>query len=199
MTKIFTINGGQIFGKSGGQLNKALTETDIDFAKENNFEIQITDINKAYTEKDEIEKYLWADLVIYHFPIWWMHIPFGLKEYIDRVFSADNENRMFKGDGRSSKNPAINYGTGGKMKGKKYLVCTTLNAPETAFTLPNEFFQQKSIDEGLLFAFHRMHAFIDMEPLKSFHLYGVMKDNTFEENQKLLKEYKQHLEITINL
>ena len=35
----------------------------------------------------EIEKYLWADTVIYQMPGWWMGEPWILKKYIDDVFT----------------------------------------------------------------------------------------------------------------
>ena len=35
----------------------------------------------------EIEKLLWADMLILQFPLWWFHMPAILKGWVDRVFA----------------------------------------------------------------------------------------------------------------
>lgn len=188
MTKIFVINGGQHFGHSGGKFNKTLTELDITFfTEENGFELKITDINEAYNPDEEVEKYVWADVIIYHFPVWWFSMPHKLKEYIDVVFTAGHKKGIYYSDGRKSHNPDINYGTGGSLQGRKYMVTTTWNAPETAFTLPNEFFDQKNVDEGVLFGFHKMNQFTSLEKINGIHFHDLEKNVT----QQMVDEYKE--------
>lgn len=189
--KIFIINGGQVFGHSGGRFNKTIFENTIAFFKETDgFEVRYTDINQSYNAKKEVENYVWADVVIYHTPIWWFQVPHGLKKYIDVVFTEGHQNGIYKSDGRSSSNPAINYGTGGLMQGKKYMVTSSWNAPKTAFTLPGEFFNETSVDEGVLFGFHRMNAFTGMTPLKGMHFHDVEKNADIEND---LVAYNSHL------
>ena len=99
-----------------------------------------------------------------------------------------------------AKNPAINYGTGGLLHGKRYMVSTTWNAPETAFTLPNEFFQQKSVDEGVLFPFHRMNAFIALTQMESIHFHDVEKNMNNDRLSYFKNLYLEHLnKITLQL
>ncbi len=62
--------------------------------------------------------------------------------------------------------------------------------PETAFTLPGEFFNERSVDEGVLFGFHRMNAFTAMTPLESIHFHGVEKNADIATD---LKRYQDHL------
>ncbi|RZL46682.1 MAG: NADPH quinone reductase MdaB [Pedobacter sp.] len=196
--KIFIINGGQVFGHSGGRFNKTIFENTIAFFKETDgFEVRYTDINQSYNAKQEVANYVWADVVIYHTPIWWFQVPHGLKKYIDVVFTEGHQNGIYKSDGRSSSNPAINYGTGGLMQGKKYMVTSSWNAPKTAFTLPGEFFNETSVDEGVLFGFHRMNAFTGMTPLKGMHFHDVEKNADIEND---LIAYNSHLKsVFINL
>ncbi len=191
MKNIFVINGGQIFAHSGGLFNKTLLNTTVNyFTKKEGFEIRSTDINDNYDPMQEAENYKWADVIIYHTPIWWFQLPNGFKKYIDEVFTAGYNNGIYRSDGRTAENPAINYGTGGLMHGKKYLLTTSWNAPATAFTLPGEFFNEHSVDEGPLFGFHRMNAFTGMQPLESIHFYDVMKNANIAQN---LQHYQQHL------
>ncbi|HSD08991.1 NAD(P)H-dependent oxidoreductase, partial [Flavobacterium sp.] len=130
MKKIFIINGGQKFGHSGGRFNETMAKATADFFSNNNFEIKTTDINNEYNPAEEVEKFVWADVIIYHTPIWWFQVPHGLKKYIDVVFTEGHNKGIYKSDGRSSKNPKINYGTGGMLHGRKYMVTTSWNAPK---------------------------------------------------------------------
>lgn len=191
MTKIFIINAAQTFAHSGGKLNVFLAEKTAEFfQKQPNFEVKITSIEQGYDLAAEVEKYLWADLIIYHTPVWWFQLPFGFKAYIDKVFS-EGYGKIYKSDGRTSADPKRNYGKGGLLQGRKYMLVSTWNAPEEAFTLEGEFFNQKSVDEGTFFGFHRMNAFIGLEQKQSFHFHDVMKNPDLENT---LPVYFKHLE-----
>ncbi|WP_163407064.1 NAD(P)H-dependent oxidoreductase [Flavobacterium ajazii] len=195
MKNIFIINAGQHFAHSGGKLNDEITFWDTEFfTTADDFEYKITKISDSYDVESEIDKFLWADIIIYHFPIWWMYIPFTLKEYLDKVLTAGHRKGMYYSDGRKADNPERNYGTGGLMNDKKYFVTTTWNAPEAAFTIPEEFFMGRSVDDGVLFPFHKMNAFCGLQPLESFHFHDVEKnmDNNRLNNLKL--QYLTHLE-----
>ena len=191
MTKIFIINGGQKFGHSGGKFNETIATATLNFFENNsNFEIRTTDVNQEYNPAEEVEKYVWADIVIYHTPIWWFQLPHGFKKYIDVVFTEGHTKGIYNSDGRSSKNPAVNYGTGGTLHGRKYLLTTSWNAPKEAFTLPGEFFSEKSVDEGALFGFHRMNAFTGMTPLETMHFHDIEKNADVPRDLEL---YRKHL------
>lgn len=195
MKKIFVINGGKIFAHSGGLFNKSLLDLDKTyFTETNGFELKFTDINSPYNLQEEIDKYLWADVIIYHFPIWWMNMPYALKEYIDKVFTAGHRKGLYYSDGRKAENPNINYGTGGLLQGKHYMATTSWNAPETAFTLPGEFFKETPVDEGILFGFHRMNEFLALKALPSLHFHDVEKNNTPDALNIHKTNYLNHLQ-----
>lgn len=163
MKNIFIINGSHPFAHSGGKFNQTLFENTISFFQDRkDFALKTTQVGSDYDPKEEVEKYKWADIIIYHTPIWWFQIPFGFKKYIDTVFTEGHQNGIYTSDGRSRKNPDINYGTGGLLHGKRYILTTSWNAPKAAFTLQNEFFDQRSVDDGALFGFHKMNAFTGM-------------------------------------
>lgn len=195
--KIFIINAGQVFAHSGGLFNNTLTSWTVEFLERKGIDYQVININDDFDPMAEVERFKWADLVIYHFPIWWFQVPNRLKKYIDDVFTAGHQNGMYTSDGRSRKNPAINYGTGGLMQGKKYMATTSWNAPETAFTLPGEFFEQHSVDEGVLFGFHKMNQFVGMDRVPGFHFHDLEKNATPERLASYRHDYLQHLETAI--
>jgi modulator of drug activity B len=196
MQNIFIINGGQKFGHSGGKFNQTISDVTINFFENNpDYQIRYTDINMDYNPKTEVENYKWADVVIYHTPVWWFQLPHNFKKYIDIVFTEGHQNGIYKSDGRSSKNPAINYGTGGLLQGKRYMLTTSWNAPKEAFTLPGEFFNEHTVDEGPMFGFHRMNAFTGMKPLKGMHFHDIEKNADVVSD---MKKYEQHLQNTFN-
>lgn len=69
----------------------------------------------------ELDKLLWADLVIFNFPLYWFSVPAMLKGWIDRVLVSG----VCYGGKRF-------YDQGG-LAGKKALVCLTLGGREHMF------------------------------------------------------------------
>lgn len=191
MKKVLIINGGQNFGHSGGKYNQTIANNTLQVLEGfGNVEVKITNISEGYDKHGEVQKFVWADYIIYHTPIWWFQLPNGFKKYIDEVFTAGHAKGIYMSDGRKADNPKINYGTGGMLGGRKYMLTTSWNAPETAFTLPGEFFNETSVDNGPLFGFHRMNAFVSLEKMESFHFHDVEKNADVERDMKL---YRNHL------
>lgn len=191
MKKIFVINGAPKFAHSGGEFNKTLSAWTLNYFQNKGYEVKYTDINNVYNPAEEVEKYIWADVIIYHVPVWWFQVPNDLKKYIDIVFTEGHQKGLYVSDGRHSANPTRNYGTGGSLQGRKYMLTTTWNAPIEAFTLEDEFFKQHSVDEGVMFGFHRMNAFIGLQPVESFHFYDIMKNPNIELSEQ---NYVKHLD-----
>jgi modulator of drug activity B len=193
MKHILIINAGQDFAHSSGKFNRTITENTLQFFRGfDSVEIRVTHVSEGYNPDEEVENFVWADYIIYHTPIWWFQVPNGFKKYIDEVFTVGHRKGIYHSDGRRSANPEVNYGTGGMLQGRKYMVTTSWNAPKTAFTLPGEFFNQTSVDEGALFGFHRMNAFAALEKLESFHFHDVEKN---ADVMRDMDEYRKHLEM----
>lgn len=190
---VFIINGGQTFAHSGGMFNNTLTGWTVEVMKEKGFAYRVTNINDRFDPMVEVENFKWADIVIYHTPIWWFQLPNGMKRYIDEVFTAGHNNGIYRSDGRSRKNPDVNYGTGGLMQGKRYMVTTSWNAPQTAFTLEGEFFDRHTVDEGVLFGFHKMNQFVGMTRIEGFHFHDLEKNATPERINEYHKMYVEHI------
>lgn len=177
MQKILVVNGSTKFESSGGQLNGLLGSWDRTYFQEKGHEVQLVNVSEPYDIQTEVAKFVWADFIIYHTPVWWFMLPFPFKEYIDKVISAGYNNGLYTGDGRSRQqpNPKLGYGTGGLLQGRKYLLTTTWNAPEEAFCVEGESFYPQEVDSSVMYGFHAMNKFIGLAPVKSFHLFDVMK------------------------
>ncbi|MGB0837251.1 MAG: NAD(P)H-dependent oxidoreductase [Flavobacteriaceae bacterium] len=190
---VLIINGAsQVFYKDSGKLNKEIEKAcEVHLLSKENH-VQLTHVDQVLDLKEEVEKWLWADLIIFHTPVWWFGLPYPFKGYLDNVFT-EGQQRIYKNDGRSSSSPKLNYGKGGLLN-SKYMLITTWNAPEETFTTPGELMYQRPPDEGVFYGFHKMCSFIGLEPIEGFHFYDVVKDMDFE---KSMSDFVNHLERTL--
>lgn len=181
MTKnIFIINGSKPFGHSGGKLNALLGDKMQEIFMHNGHNVKTSKVINNYNTKEEVEKYLWADVIIYQFPVWWMSTPWVLKKYLDEVLTA-GYGLLYKNDGRNEANPTKNYGRGGLLNQKHYMLSTTWNAPKEAFNLTEELFEGKGQD-AVLFSLHKANQFLGMSPLPTFACNDVMKNPKVEDD-----------------
>ena len=189
MKKFFHINAHHPYPFSEGKLNSALSDLAVSIAKEKGYEIRQTSSADTYNVDEEIEYHQWADVVMLQSPVNWMGVPWSFKKYMDEVYSAGMGGELCKGDGRTSDAPKKNYGAGGTLTGKKYMLSLTFNAPEEAFNDKNEYlFQGKSVDD-LFFPMHMNFRFFAMEALPTFACYDVMKDAQVESDLKRLEAH----------
>lgn len=188
LMKIHLLNASLPFAHSHGKLNDTLFAFAIKTLEKLGHQVTSITLRDGYNKEHELEAIKNADAVLYHFPGWWMDMPWILKKYVDEVFT-EGQGVLYKNDGRSRSEPTAKYGTGGLCQGKKYMFTTTWNAPLEAFTEPDQFFEGHGID-GLLFPFHRTHAFLGMVPLPSFMVNDVEKAPDIP---KALQDYEEHL------
>lgn len=138
----------------------------------------------------EIENHMWADAVLLQTPVNWMGVTWTFKKYMDFVYSYGMDGRMCAGDGRTRSDPTKQYGTGGTLTGKKYMLSLTFNAPSESFDDPSQtFFGGKSTDD-LFWPMHLNFKFFGMEPLPTFSSHDVMKNPNVEGD---LSRFRIHL------
>jgi len=177
MKNVLIINAHQFYdGISSGDLNRAMVNAIADNLNRLGYNIKHTEIEKGYDIDDEVEKHLWADLIITQSPVYWFSTPWIYKKYVDEVFTAGMlQQRFLTGDGRTRQDPAKQYGSGGKLTGKKYMLSLTWNAPAAAFNdEAQRLFAGKSVDE--IFAYNTAnYKFCGVDILPSFSCFDVMK------------------------
>ena len=191
MKKIFHINAHQPYPFSEGKLNQSLTDLAISVIKEKGYEVKTTKSADEYNVEEELEKHKWADVILLQIPVNWMGVPWSFKKYMDEVYSSGMAGALCNGDGRTSEAPKKNYGAGGTLANKKYILSLTFNAPEEAFNDKSEYlFQGKSVDD-LFFPMHMNFRFFGMDALESFACYDVMKNPQIEND---FERFKAHLD-----
>ncbi|SQI43818.1 Modulator of drug activity B [Leminorella richardii] len=184
MSNILIVNGMKKFAHSNGELNMTLHHAAVEKLQQLGHSVKETIVDRGYVIEEEIEKYLWADTVIYQQPGWWMGAPWILKKYIDDVFT-EGHGRLYASDGRTRSDDSKKYGSGGLIQGKTYMLSVTWNAPEEAFTDPEQFFEGVGVD-GVYLPFHKANQFLGMSPLPTFLCTDVMKRPDVENNLKRL-------------
>lgn len=185
---VLLINGHQFWEISKGELNKSLIELAKNHLIAKDYSVKMIHIDDAYDAKEEVEKMMWADFIIFQTPVYWFSIPWGFKKYIDEVYMT-GYGIMFDDDGRTKSEPEKNYGTGGLMRGKKYMLSTTWNAPRGAFNDKAEIFEGKDEDD-VFFYFHKAQQFVGLEQLPSFACHDVLKNPVVESD---FQRYEKHL------
>ncbi|MFP6842597.1 MAG: NAD(P)H-dependent oxidoreductase [Acinetobacter sp.] len=188
MLNILIINGAKKFAHSNGELNDTLTILAQQVLVELGHTVQISRADSNYNIQQEIQKYIWADVVIYQMPGWWMGAPWTVKKYIDDIFT-EGHGTLYANDGRSRSDTSKKYGSGGLIHDKKYMLSLTWNAPKEAFTQADQFFEGVGVD-GVYLPFHKANQFLGMQGLNTFIVHDVIKMPNVEQYES---EYRQHL------
>ena len=182
MKNIFLINAHEAYPFSEGKLNQSLIEKAQYILEKKGYSLRKTAMTDSYTVEDELEKHQWADAIILQSPVNWMGVPWSFKKYMDQVYTAGMSGQLCSGDGRSRKDPAKQYGSGGTLQGKKYMFSLTFNAPKEAFGDRDQFlFAGKSVDD-LFFPMHMNFRFFGMEALETFACFDVLKNPNIEQD-----------------
>lgn len=180
-------------GWSEGKLTLTLVEIAKAFFLERGHQVTETFVERGYQPEEEVNKHVAADLVILQTPVNWFGAPWIHKKYVDEVFNAGLATKMLlTDDGRTRKDPSRQYGTGGKMQGKKFMVSATWNAPSEAFDNSNGvLFGGKGTADAFL-NITSSYKFCGYDVLPDFGVFDVIKKT--EAIPAAFEEYKRHLE-----
>ncbi|MCD7780682.1 MAG: NAD(P)H-dependent oxidoreductase [Candidatus Gastranaerophilales bacterium] len=173
---IFLINGHKYYPFSKGNLNKFIFNKIIELCEINN-EIKSTIIEYGYEVSKEIEKFIWADIIIYQTPVNWFSVPWSLKKYIDDVYKAGV---FYK--------PADKYGRGGLFNNKKYMLSLTCSTKKEEYENTKGFFNIRTIDD-IFINFHKSHEYCAMEKINTFAVYDIYNNLDINEVEKKLKKH----------
>ena len=108
--------------------------------------------------REDIDRVLAADLLVFSFPLWWFSVPAILKGWVDRVFVTG---AVFGGD----------YGIldEAALVGKRAVVLTTTGGPEDMYSEDGAL---APIESFLFHVNEGIFRFVGYEPLKPVVTYG---------------------------
>jgi len=182
---------------SEGTLNASFHQKAKDFFTANNFEILETKVEDGYDANEEVEKHLAADIIILQTPINWFGAPWIYKKYVDEVFNSGLMSAKFLvGDGRTKEDLTRQYGTGGKMQGKNFMVCSTWNAPKASFDDPNQVLFEGRSTADVLIQITSNYRFCGVEVVADYNCFDIFKDGDIVGD---LENYPAHLQKVFNI
>jgi modulator of drug activity B len=191
MSNVLIINAHHHYPFAEGKLNGSLVQMAEELITAKGHDVRTVKIDDVWDVEQELENHKWADIVLLQSPVNWMGVPWTFKKYMDEVYTAGMGGDLCVGDGRTEQEPKKNYGAGGTLTGKKYMLSLTFNAPKEAFDDKDEYlFQGKGVDD-LFFPMHMNFRFFGMEPLETFVCYDVMKNADVEND---FKRFADHIE-----
>lgn len=191
MSNVLILNAHHPYPFSTGQLNNTLVQQAQRKLESKGHSVRVVRTAEEYDVEQELENHQWADLILLQSPVNWMGLPWSAKKYMDEVYTAGMGGALCTGDGRTAEEPKKNYGSGGTLNGKKYMLSLTFNAPVESFEEPDEYlFQGKSVDD-LWFPMHMNFRFFGMESLPTFACYDVMKNPEVEND---FERFEAHLD-----
>ena len=176
---------------SEGKLNNAFQQVAKDFFTSKSIQVIETKIEDGYDPEQEVEKHVEADIIILQTPVNWFGAPWIYKKYIDEVFNSGLSSQKFlTGDGRTRTDPMKQYGTGGKLQGKKFMICATWNAPAEAFDNPAQQLLQGKSTSDLFLNITSNYRFCGCEIVPAYHCFDIFKN---ENIAKDIENYPLHL------
>lgn len=180
-------------GWSEGKLNLTFMNAAKTFFTERGHQVAETFVEQGYNPEEEVEKHVAADLVILQTPVNWFGAPWIYKKYVDDVFNVGlTQKVLLAGDGRTSEDPSRQYGTGGKMQGKKFMISATWNAPREVFDNPNGVLMGGKGRADLFLHITSNYKFCGYDVLPDFGVFDIFKKNP--DIPRALEDYKQHFE-----
>ena len=193
MKNVLIINGHQYYKNiAEGKLTQSYIDKADSFFKENGFSVKHSIVDKEYDVNEEVQKFAWADFILFQYPVYWMGLPWKAKKYVDEIFSAGVGSVTYVSDGRSRDDESKKYGSGGLMNDKKYMLSLTYNCPTSEFDNKDGFFEGLSLDEAN-YAVHKTFQFCGAKQLETYSVHDIFKgdlnlDNELEKFEKLLRK-----------
>ena len=192
MKNVLIINGHQKYPVvAEGNLTRFYIETASEFFKAKGYEIKQSVVESDYDIQAELEKFAWADIILFQYPVYWMGVPWLTKKYMDEIFSYGKDTVTYVSDGRTRSDTSKKYGSGGLMQGKHYMLSLTYNCPTSEFGNKEGFFDGLSLDEANV-ATHKTFQFCGAEPLPTFSVHDIFKGD-LDLNQEKVR-FQAHLE-----
>ncbi len=198
MEKVLLINTHLTYPNwTEGTLNNSFIQQAKDFFETKGFEVLETKIENGYNADEEVEKHLQTDIVILQTPVNWFGAPWIYKKYVDEVFNTGlASKKLLTGDGRTRTEATKQYGTGGLMQGKKFMICATFNAPAEAFDNPAQVLMQGKSTADLFLNISSNYKFCGYDILTGYNCFDIYKNGDISND---INNYTTHLAIIFDL
>lgn len=187
MSNILIINGAKKFAHSNGQLNDTLTEVADGTLRDLGHDVRIVRADSDYDVKAEVQNFLWADVVIWQMPGWWMGAPWTVKNIL-MMYSPKVTGLCMPAMVVPAKiHQKIRFRRPGT--GQKIYAFSDLERTNGSLHRKRSSFHGVGVD-GVYLPFHKANQFLGMEPLPTFIANDVIK---MPDVPRYTEEYRKHL------
>ncbi|WP_199118352.1 NAD(P)H-dependent oxidoreductase [Pedobacter sp. ASV28] len=195
MKKVLLINTHLTYPNwSEGKLNDAFNRKAKELFESYDFEVLETKVENGYIADEEVEKHLQADIIVLQTPINWFGAPWIYKKYVDEVFNSGlHSTKFLSGDGRTREDATRQYGSGGKMAGKKFMVCATWNAPKSGFGDVDQQLFRGATTADLLLPITSNYRFCGVEIMPDYNCFDIFKDGDIGGDLANYPEYLKNI------
>lgn len=180
MVYILIINGYQFYFFVEGKLNVVLVEWVKVFFEKWGDEVWVVEIVKGYDMEIEVQNYVWVDIIIMQYLVNWMGVFWLFKKYQDDVYMVGMDGCLCVWDGWMVDVLKKNYGFGGSLGGKIYMLLLIFNVLCEVFDDDKEFLFQGRFVDDLMMLMYMNVWFFGLEKLLIFVVYDVMKNFEIE-------------------
>jgi modulator of drug activity B len=122
-------------------------------------DVKVTHIDAGYDVAEEVAKFLWADVIIYQMPGWWMGAPWTVKKYIDECSPRPRQPVCQRWPYPLRRVAEVRQ----RRPDPRQAVHAVADLECTAASLrrPYDFFEAKGVD-AVYFPFHKANQFLGM-------------------------------------
>jgi modulator of drug activity B len=179
-------------GWSEGKLNLSVMGLAKAFFESRGHVVAETFVERGYSPEEEVQKHLAADLVVLQTPVNWFGAPWIYKKYVDEIFNLGlSQKVMLDADGRTREDLSRQYGTGGKMQGRKFMISATWNAPRETFDNRDSVMYGGKGTADLFLNITSNYKFCGYDILPDFGIFDIFKNADFP---RAFEDYQRHLE-----
>ncbi|WP_457665472.1 NAD(P)H-dependent oxidoreductase [Thiolapillus sp.] len=165
--KILIVTAGYSIFDAKGQLNGFLAYLTEKNLSAKGHHVKYSDVTKDWNTDREVDKLLWADVIIYIMPIMWFNMPAPMVKWLDEVLIYKKTFVITE-----------DYGEGGQVPADRFMIVTTSNMKKSdlgkGFVLKNA----PHIDDVLQPLIMTNHYLSIRQQIPTFHADDVIAGDT---------------------
>lgn len=185
MSNVLIIKAHQTYPIAKGELNTLIANDIEAFFLSHGFSVKHTIVSDGYDIETEQNKFLWSDIIIFQFPIFWFNAPAILHQYIQDVYGYG----VFYTSSET-------YGQGGLLTGKKYMFSTTWGASKDIFC--GSFWEGCTSPDDILTPLHNTQKYVGLTPLPTFACMSVVGCDNTDQYRHDLQTHLENIMLEIN-
>lgn len=179
--KVLIVSAGYKIFDAKGQLNGFLAYLTESHLKANGYQVKSSDVTKDWDVERELEKLLWAEVIIYVTPLMWFNLPAPMVRWLDEVLVY---NKTFV--------ITPEYGEGGRVPADKFMIVATSNLKSSDLGKGFVLKDAPHIDDLMRPLIQTNYYLSIREKIPTFHAGDVVAGDTTWIKDAYMKHLEQH-------